>query len=102
MEVRHLYPCKGVIIATVATGTRRTKTKLYIAQGNMGTLLGCRSAEILGLVGFAPQVYEARKRTSNDMSPAMPQRNTQQLHPKLHWGITPGVIIRQTQDTRVR
>ena len=62
----HVYPyesatpvlLQGVIEAKIATGTRKTKTKLYIADGNVGTLLGCRTSEILGLVGFAPQVYE--------------------------------------------
>ena len=33
-------PLRGVIEATEAKGTRRTKTKLYIAHGNVGTLLG--------------------------------------------------------------
>ena len=53
-------PLQGVIEATIVMGTRRTKTKLYIAHGKVGTLLECRISEILGLVGFAPQVYEAR------------------------------------------
>ena len=93
-------PLQRVIKATIVTGTRRTKTKLCISHGSVGTLLGCCTSEILGLAGFTPKVYEPQRRTINDMVPATQQRKTKQLRQEWHRGITPGVTIGQNRDIR--
>ena len=53
-------PLLAVIEVTVANGARKTRTKLHITKGKTGTLLGCHTSVVLGMVFFARQVHEAQ------------------------------------------
>ena len=52
---------RGVIDATVRSGTEQIKMTFHIAEGKTGTLLGCNASESLRLVSFAKQIQRDQR-----------------------------------------